>query len=123
MGRRLALAARAIAYKENIEYSGPMFRQISSEGSQLRAWFDHAASGLAARSGGELTGFTIAGQDRHFVPAEARLDGDSLVVSSSDVKDPVAVRYAWAGDPVLNLVNKEGLPASPFRSDDWNDWK
>ena len=64
-------------------------------------------------------GFTIAGQDRRFVPAEALIDGASVVVSSPDVKDPVAVRYAWAGDPVSNLVNKEGLPASPFRSDEW----
>src|SRR5205823_11999883 len=123
VGRRLALAARAIAYRENIEYSGPMFRQISTEGSQLRAWFDHAASGLAARSGGELPGFTIAGQDRRFAPAEARMDGDTVIVSSPDVKDPVAVRYAWAGDPVSNLINKDGLPASPFRSDEWTDWK
>jgi sialate O-acetylesterase len=68
-----------------------------------------------------LTGFTIAGSDRRFVPAEARIDGNSVVVSSPEVKDPVAVRYAWAGDPVSNLINKEGLPASPFRSDDWND--
>src|SRR5437667_4147781 len=123
VGRRLALAARAIAYKENLEYSGPMFRQISSEGSRLRAWFDHAGSGLASRGdprgGGSLTGFTIAGQDRRFVPAEALIDGATVVVSSPDVKDPVAVRYAWAGDPVSNLVNKEGLPASPFRSDEW----
>jgi sialate O-acetylesterase len=118
VGRRLALAARAIAYKENIEYSGPMFRQLSSEGDRLRAWFDHAGSGLAARSG-ELTGFTVAGPDRRFVPAEARVDGESIVVSSAEVKEPVAVRYAWAGDPVANLVNKEGLPASPFRSDEW----
>jgi len=119
VARRLALAARAIAYKENLEYSGPIFRQTSTEGSQLRAWFDHAGAGLAARDGGSLAGFTIAGPDRRFVPAEARIDGNSVVVGSPEVKDPVAVRYAWAGDPVSNLINKEGLPASPFRSDQW----
>jgi sialate O-acetylesterase len=124
VARRLALAARAIAYKENVEYSGPIFRQMSSEASQLRAWFDHAGAGLAARDGGALAGFTIAGQDHHFVPAEARIDGNSsVVISSPDVKDPIAVRYAWAGDPVSNLINKQGLPASPFRSDEWNDAK
>jgi sialate O-acetylesterase len=119
VARRLALAARAIAYKENLEYSGPIFRQTSTEGSQLRAWFDHAGAGLAARDDGSLVGFTIAGPDRRYVPAEARIDGASVVVGSPEVKDPVAVRYAWSGDPVSNLTNKEGLPASPFRSDDW----
>jgi Domain of unknown function (DUF303). len=118
VGHRLALAARAIAYKENVEYSGPLYRQVSTEPGQLRVWFDHPGAGLAARGEGSLTGFTIAGPDRHFVPADARIDGDTVVVSSPDVKDPAAVRYAWAGDPVCNLINKDGLPASPFRSDE-----
>ena len=77
------------------------------------------AAGLAARDGGSLAGFTIAGPDHRFMPAEARIDGPSVLVSSAEIKDPVAIRYAWAGDPVSNLVNKEGLPASPFRSDEW----
>jgi len=118
VARRLALAAKAIAYKEQIEYSGPIFRQASREAGRLRAWFDHAGSGLAARDGGALAGFTVAGADGRFVPAEARIDGSSVIVSAAEVKEPVAVRYAWAGDPVSNLVNKEGLPASPFRSDE-----
>jgi sialate O-acetylesterase len=117
VGHRLALAARAIAYKESVVYSGPLFRQLSTEGNQARVWFDHSGSGLAVRGDGGLTGFTVAGPDHSFVPAEARIDGDTVVVSSAEVKNPVAVRYAWAGDPVCNLINKEGLPASPFRSE------
>jgi sialate O-acetylesterase len=122
VGRRLALAARATVYGENIEYSGPIFRQLTADGSQLRAWFDHAG-GLAARNGDKLTGFTIAASDRNFVPAEARIEGDTVVISSPDVKEPVAVRYAWASDPAANLINKENLPASPFRTDDWSNAK
>jgi sialate O-acetylesterase len=118
VGHRLALAARAIAYKENLVYSGPLFRQLTLEGHQARAWFDHAGSGLAVRGDGSLAGFTVAGADHQFVPAEAHIDGATVLVSSPDIKDPVAVRYAWAGDPVCNLINQEGLPASPFRSDE-----
>jgi sialate O-acetylesterase len=118
VGHRLALAARAIAYKESVVYSGPIFRQLTIEGHQARAWFDHAGSGLAVKGEGTVAGFTVAGSDHHFVPAEAHIDGATVVVSSPDIKDPVAVRYGWAGDPVCNLVNKEGLPGSPFRSDE-----
>lgn len=123
VGHRLALAARAAAYHENGEWSGPLFRQLTADGSQLRAWFDHVGGGLAARNGEKLAGFAIAGGDRNFVLAEARIEGDTVVVSSPDVKEPVAVRYAWASDPVSNLINKDGLPASPFRSDEWSDAK
>ena len=123
VGHRLALAARANVYGEKIVYSGPIFRQLTADGSQLRVWFDHVGGGLAARSGDTLTGFAIAGKDRNFVPAGARIDGETVVVSSPDVKDPVAVRYAWASDPVCNLINKANLPASPFRTDTWNDAK
>jgi sialate O-acetylesterase len=80
-------------------------------------WFDHTGSGLAVRGDGTLTGFTVAGSDHNFVPADARIDGDTVLVNNPEVKDPVAVRYAWAGDPVCTLINKEGLPASPFRSE------
>ena len=86
-------------------------------------WFDHVGGGLAARNGEKLAGFAIAGSDRNFVAAEARIEGDTVVVSSPEVKEPVAVRYAWAWDPVSNLINKDGLPASPFRSDEWSDAK
>jgi sialate O-acetylesterase len=117
VGRRLALAARAIAYGENLVHSGPVFRQLTKEGSRLRLWFDHVGSGLEVRGGGALTGFTIAAKDGNFLPATATLDGNSLLVSNPEIKDPVAVRYAWADDPLCNLINKDGLPASPFRTD------
>jgi sialate O-acetylesterase len=116
VGKRLALAACATVYGEKVEYSGPMFRRLSAEGSTLRLWFDHAGGGLQARGGAGLTGFTIAGSDGKFVPAEARIDGTTVLVSSAAVPEPAAVRYAWEDDPVCNLINQEGLPASPFRA-------
>jgi sialate O-acetylesterase len=117
VGARLALAARALAYGERIEYSGPLFRQATKDGAALRVWFDHAAS-LNAR-GGELTGFALAGPDGKFLPAQARIDGSTVLVSSPEVANPVAVRYGFEDAPACNLYNEAGLPASPFRSDDW----
>jgi sialate O-acetylesterase len=114
VGRRMALAARAVAYGENIVYSGPQIRQLSREGGKLRVWFDHAGSGLAAREG-KLTGFKVAGADGKFVDADAVIEGDTVVVSGAT--EPTAVRYAWENDPKANLVNREGLPAVPFRTD------
>jgi sialate O-acetylesterase len=112
---RLAQAARAISYGEKIEYSGPLFRQATPEGSAIRAWFDHA-KGLTAK-GGELTGFEIAGADGNFSPATARIDGATVLASSPSVPDPVQVRYGWANSPQCNLYNSDGLPASPFTSE------
>jgi len=117
VGNRLALAALHIAYGQPIEYSGPLFRQATREMDHMRAWFTHA-EGLEAKGGGPLTGFTIAGDDGNFVPAEARIEGPTVVVSSPQVSQPVAIRYAWADDPKCNLINQAGLPASPFRSDE-----
>lgn len=117
VGARLALAARAVAYGEPVEYSGPMFRQAVPEGPAIRVWFDHAGRGLSAREG-PLRGFEIASADRKFVPADARIDGSTVVVSSASVPNPVYVRYAWSDDPACNLYNRDGLPASPFRSAD-----
>jgi sialate O-acetylesterase len=116
VGKRLALAALHIAYQQPIEYSGPVFRQATPEGSRIRVWFTHA-EGLQAKGGAALTGFIIAGADGNFVPAEARVEGSSVIVSSPQVSAPVAVRYAWADDPTCNLINQAGLPAVPFRSD------
>jgi sialate O-acetylesterase len=116
VGKRLALAALHVAYGQAGEYSGPMFSEATSEGGRMRVYFTHA-SGMQAKGGGEVTGFTIAGEDGKFVAAEARIDGETVVVSSAQVADPVAVRYAWADDPVCNLVNQAALPAGPFRSD------
>jgi len=117
VGHRLALAARHIVYRESNEYAGPMFRQATPEGGQMRVWFAHA-DGMQAKGGGPITGFTIAGADGNFTPAEAKVEGGTVVVWNSQVSDPVAVRYAWADDPVCNLVNQAGLPANPFRSDE-----
>lgn len=116
VGHRLALAARALAYGEQVEYSGPLYRQTTTDGSDLKVWFDHDASGLVAK-GGSLTGFEIAGEDHKFVPATARIDGKSVVVSSPQVENPEYVRYGWANSPAVNLYNGAGLPASPFTSE------
>jgi sialate O-acetylesterase len=116
VGRRLALAARAVAYGEKLEYSGPLFRAAAPEPGALRLWFDHAGVGLEAKEGAPLKGFEVAGANRRFVAAEARIDGSTVVVSSPTVPQPLHVRYAWVDAPDCNLYNKEGLPASPFRS-------
>jgi sialate O-acetylesterase len=115
VGARLALAARAVAYGENIEYSGPMYRQVTQEDHALRIWFDHA-EGLTAK-GGEVKGFEVAGPDGKFSPATAKIEGKSVAVSSPQVLAPVHVRYGWAASPECNLYNRDGLPASPFQSE------
>jgi sialate O-acetylesterase len=114
---RLAVAARALAYGENVEYSGPLFRQATPEGDAVRVWFDHIAKGLVAK-GDTLQGFEIAGEDGHFVPATARIDGNTVVASNPQVSAPKCVRYGWSNAPVVNLFNSDGLPASPFTSED-----
>ncbi|GAF96623.1 unnamed protein product, partial [marine sediment metagenome] len=119
VGKRLALAARAVAYGESIVYSGPMYDSMKVEGDKIRLSFKHVGGSLSAEGGGKLTGFAIAGADKKFVWADAQIDGSNVVVASNDVAKPVAVRYAWADNPQCNLYNKEGLPASPFRTDQW----
>jgi sialate O-acetylesterase len=116
MGARLALAARVLAYGEAIEYSGPVFNSMQLMGSQALLSFTHLGGGLVAKDG-PLTGFTIAGADKAFHPATAEIKDGTLVVSSPEVAQPVAVRYAWANVPEGNLFNAAGLPASPFRTD------
>ncbi len=119
VGARLALAARAIAYGEKIEFSGPIYKGMSIEGSRAVLAFDHVGKGLEARDG-KLTGFAICGDDKNFVWADAEILPDNRVaVSASGVNKPVAVRYGWADFPVVNLWNKDGLPASPFRTDNF----
>ncbi|MGZ4789588.1 MAG: sialate O-acetylesterase, partial [Terriglobales bacterium] len=113
VGHRLALIARAGVYGEPIEYSGPLFRQLVREPNGLRVLFDHVGTGLVAK-GPALTSFEVAGTDGKFQPAEARIDGNTVVVTSGALPEPVAVRYGWANSPDCNLFNKEGLPASPF---------
>ena len=116
VGARLALAARALAYGEKLEYSGPVFESMKVEGAKAVLRFTHLGGGLAAASG-PLKGFTIAGADKVFHPAQAEIQGQTVVVTSAAVSQPVAVRYGWANVPEGNLFNQAGLPASPFRTD------
>jgi sialate O-acetylesterase len=118
VGRRLALWAQSQVYGKDVVYSGPLFESLKVEEGKLRVTFKHGGSGLTAK-GDKLTGFSIAGEDRRFVWADAQIDGKTVILSSDQVSKPVAVRYAWADNPECSLYNKEGLPASPFRSDDW----
>ena len=118
VGERLALAARAIAYAEKIEYSGPIYKKMSVSDGKVVLSFDHTDGGLEAREGA-LKGFAICGADKRFVWADAEIRDDNVIVSSSQVTEPVAVRYGWADFPIVNLWNKADLPASPFRTDDF----
>jgi sialate O-acetylesterase len=117
VAERLALAARHIAYGEQLVYSGPRFRQATGEGAKMRVWFDSVGGGLKARGGGDLKGFELAGPDGEFHAAEAKVEGATLLVSSPTVTSASKVRYAWASNPDGNLINAAGLPASLFRSE------
>jgi sialate O-acetylesterase len=119
VGYRLALAALHLVHGVQAPYSGPRFRQVTRESGALRIWFDSIGGGLRAK--GTLDGFLIGGEDRNFHKAEAKIDGDTIVVKAEAVSAPVAVRYGWAADPPATLYNAAGLPASPFRSDNWDD--
>jgi len=114
-GRRLALLAEKMAYDRDVVCSGPTFARMTPEGNQLRLHFTSVGGGLIAKGGGPLLGFEIAGQDGKYVSAEATIDGGTVLVSSAQAPEPVAVRCAWAANPACNLVNQEGLPAAPFR--------
>jgi len=118
VGKRLALAGEAGTYGKDVVFSGPMYESIKVEGDKVRLKFKHVGGGLVAK-GDKLTGFAIAGEDKKFVWADAKIDGDTVVVSAKDVAKPVAVRYAWADNPECNLYNKADLPAVPLRTDDW----
>ena len=119
VGRRLALIARAQTYGERIPCSGPVYDSYGIEGNTIRIRFSHTDGGLKTSDGGAVRGFYIAGADHEFHAADAVVEGDTVVVSSKEVRFPVAVRYAWANNPVCNLYNGAGLPAGPFRTDDW----
>ncbi len=120
VGERLALAAFHKAYHENIVYSGPVYQTASVEGNKIILSFSHTGGGLVTNDGEELGEFALAGADKKFVWAKAKIEGDKVVVWSEEVSAPLFVRYAWADNPVNpNLYNKEGLPASPFRTDNW----
>lgn len=147
VGERLALAARGIAYGEKLTWTGPMYRSMKIKGDKIIVRFDHTGRGIGGVSHdgkvpgpknphpltngidknwmpSPLAGFTIAGEDRKFVWAKAVVEGDTVVVSSPQVAKPLAVRYGWADCPVVNLFcspafQEPGLPATPFRTDDW----
>lgn len=117
VGRRLALWALAKTYgKPGIVYSGPLYKEMKVEGGKIRVSFEHAESGLKSRDDKPLSWFTIAGEDGKFVEAQAAIDGNTVVVSSSEVASPKTVRFAWSQDAEPNLCNTEGLPASAFRT-------
>jgi sialate O-acetylesterase len=117
VGRRLALWALAKTYgKADLVYSGPLYKSAKVEGGSIRLAFNHS-KGLKAADGKALSHFTVCGEDKKFVPAEARIEGDEIVVKAGEVTKPVAVRFAWREDAEPNLVNGAGLPASPFRTD------
>jgi sialate O-acetylesterase len=121
VGLRLALAARSLVYGEKIEYSGPLFLRATREGAGMRIWFEPTTDQLVAKSAGkgaDLTGFEVAGDDHRFLPATARIEGDTVVVSNAHVPNPFYVRYAWANASPATLFNKAGLPASTFTSED-----
>jgi sialate O-acetylesterase len=132
VAHRLALVAERVAYGQDVADSGPMFESIKIEGDKIRLSFSHAGDGLVIGappwldhavpppSTTELQGFAIAGADQKWVWARATIEGSDVIVSSDQVLAPVAVRYGWSNNPVCNLYNKAGLPASPFRTDDWN---
>lgn len=116
VGYRLSLAARALAYGEELEYSGPVYQFMEVKGDKAIVYFSHATSGLTSKNGA-LKGFTIAGKDGNFVQANAQIKNNTVIVSNPNVKKPVAVRYGWANVPDVNLYNKANLPASPFKTD------
>ncbi len=118
VGERLALAAEKIAYGESIIYSGPVYESSTVEGNKVTITFSNVGSGLTTNDGEELSEFAIAGSDKKFVWAKAKIEGDKIIVWNDNVPNPMYIRYAWADDPVNpNLYNKQGMPASPFRTD------
>jgi sialate O-acetylesterase len=133
VGHRLALDARHVAYGEDLIYTGPVYDKMTVEGKTIRVTFTQTGGGLIIGSAPwtapglqpipatSLVGFTIAGADKKFVAADAKIDGNTVVLSSPQIAAPVAARYDWANLTQANLYNKEGLPAFPFRSDDWDD--
>jgi sialate O-acetylesterase len=116
VGERLALAARALAYHQKVEYTGPLYDSVKFDVDKAVITFKNTGGGLLAK-GGPLVGFTIAGEDGKFVKAEATIVENTVIVRSPQVPRPTAVRYGWSNYPQVNLCSREGLPASPFRTD------
>jgi sialate O-acetylesterase len=122
VGYRLSLAARKVAYGEDLVYSGPAYREMRIDGNRIYITFDQVGAGLKAKDKyGYLKGFTVAGEDHKFKWAMGIITGkNTVMLICQEIENPVAVRYAWADNPDdVNLYNVEGLPAIPFRTDDW----
>ncbi len=120
VGERLARWALAKDYGQtDVVASGPLYKSMQIQGDRIAIDFDYAETGLATLSGQPIKGFAIAGEDRKFVWAQARIVGSQVIVWSPQVKNPAAVRYGWSNNPEVNLINKSGLPTSPFRTDQW----
>jgi sialate O-acetylesterase len=121
VGYRLALPALKQVYGKDIVFSGPVYKSMNIEGNKIRIKFDQIGSGLVSWDKyGYVKGFTIAGDDKRFKWAKAYIEGNDVIVYNETIESPVAVRYAWADNPDdASLYNKEDLPASPFRTDDW----
>jgi sialate O-acetylesterase len=118
VGKRLALAAQKLAYgDEKVVHSGPIYKSMEINGNKVILSFTNTGSGLSAKGDDELKHFAVTGPDKEFVWAKAKIEGDKIIVWNEDITTPVAVRYGWADNPEgANLYNKEGLPASPFRT-------
>lgn len=119
VGRRLALLALANTYGRDVVAGGPVYSTMELTGAGIRLTFDHSVGGLSA-TGEEIRHFTIAGEDRRFVPAQAVIDGQTIVLSSDQVANPIAVRFGWSKDAITNVHNSAGLPLTPFKTDDWD---
>lgn len=119
VGKRLALIAKAKVYGEDIPYSGPIYQSMKIEGDKIILQFSFTYEGLEINDSNDLKGFAIAGADKNFVWAQAKIEGDEVIIWNSNIKDPVAVRYAWDINPICNLYNSAKLPTGPFRTDDW----
>lgn len=119
VGQRLALVANKLVYKQDCIASGPTYKSYRKDSNRIRISFTNTGSGLSTKDGKEVNGFAIAGKDKKFYWAKAMIEGNEIIIYSDKVDEPVAVRYAWADNPECNLINSEGLPAAPFRTDEW----
>ena len=121
VAERLAKGAKKIAYGMDVVYSGPTYKSMEIQGDQIRISFDNIGSGLVVNDKyGYVKGFAVAGEDQKFHWVTGKQDGNQIVLETEGIKNPVAVRYGWADNPDdVNVYNKEGLPANPFRTDDW----
>jgi len=116
VGKRLALSALGTVYQKSIEYMGPLFDHLSKKNGKLVLYFNHTGGGLIAKGGKPLKGFAVTGEDGKFYWSKAAISGKTVVLKCIQVQNPIKVRYAWADNPICNLYNKEGLPASPFQA-------